>query len=252
MHTMYEQPVGTFGVIRERYIATWHKNGFFDANLMILKRVTQVLLTPYYKITLGKRTFLFRGKKLNYFCHWYNTTFDNERMIEVAIALDLLASTKGKRVLEIGNVLSHYTDMPRDVLDKYEKGADIIHEDVVGYTPAEKYDLIISISTMEHVGFDEDPKDPEKFVEGMLNLQSMLKPDGRMFVTIPIAYNPDAVTAACTKGVCSSVLFYNRVKRMQWEESTEKEVLGKNFNKPYACANAALFCLHGSWNGKSL
>lgn len=248
MHATYEESIGTFGVIRDRFVSKCRHDGFFAAIGMMLKLATQVCLTPYYQQTLGKKTFLFRGTRLRYFCHWYNTTFDNERMIEIPIALNLLAAAKGKRILEVGNVLSHYTNMPRDVLDKYEKGAGVIHEDVVDYKPNEGYDLIMSISTMEHVGFDEVPKDPQKFVDGMKNLQSMLKPGGRLFVTIPVAYNPDAVTALCNTKLCSKLHFYNRTKKTMWEEVSKEEALKKDFNTPYTFANAMIFCLDGNWD----
>jgi hypothetical protein len=38
------------------------------------------------------------------------------------------------------------------VLDKYEQAPGVINEDVVSFSPPQKYDLIVSVSTLEHVG----------------------------------------------------------------------------------------------------
>ena len=43
-----------------------------------------------------------------------------------------------------------------DVLDKYEKGNNVINDDVVSFSTEVKYDLIVSVSTLEHVGWDEN------------------------------------------------------------------------------------------------
>lgn len=244
MHATYSEPVGTFAVLRDRFRTQWRHAGFFAAVGMMLKLAAQVCLTPYYRATLGKRTFRFQGKDHRYFCHWYNTTFDNERMIEIALAIDLLQANEGKHILEVGNVLSHYTDVPRDVLDKYEKGEGVIHEDIADYQPDMKYDLVISISTMEHVGFDEDPKDPDKFMRAMRNIETMLAPGGRIFISIPVAYNPDAVQALCNAKDKYALVFFDRTAKTEWKECTMEEALRKDFGKPYTFANAMIFCLN--------
>lgn len=233
------------GVLLGRFEQKWDHDGLSSAIGMMLILGVQVLLTPFYALTMGKKGFVFRGKNYHYFCHWYNTTFDNERAVEVAIALNLLSEAKEKRVLEIGNVLSHYTNMKRDVLDKYEKGAGVIQQDVVNFTPSAKYDLIISISTLEHVGFDEEPKDPEKFAAAIKNVQSMLAPGGRLFFTIPIAYNPDAVTTLSENTLVENQYYFQRISKGKWEETTKECALSHAFNTPYTFANAIIICLDG-------
>jgi hypothetical protein len=114
---------------------------------------------------MSRKTFIFNGKTYYYFVHKYNTTWKNERAVEVPIIWDIVREhyRQGKRVLEVGNVLSHYFRIFHDVLDKYEVAEGVINQDVVDFKPAWKYDLIVSISTLEHVGWDEEPKEPEKF-----------------------------------------------------------------------------------------
>jgi len=51
-------------------------------------------------------------------------------------------------------VLSHYFAVKHDIVDKYEIAPSVVNEDLVNFKPGKKYDLIVSISTLEHVGWD--------------------------------------------------------------------------------------------------
>ncbi len=62
---------------------------------------------------------------------------------------------------------------------------------MVAFRSDAPYDLIVSISTLEHVGWDEEPKDPGKILRAVANLASLLAPGGRMVVTLPLGYNPE-------------------------------------------------------------
>ena len=99
---------------------------------------------------------------ITYLVHNYNRTWLNERAVEVPIIFHVIARWPGRRMLELGNVLSHYGSVAHDVLDKYEVGEHVINQDVVEYQPSARYDMIVSISTLEHVGWDEQPRDPQK------------------------------------------------------------------------------------------
>ena len=107
--------------------------------------------------------FFFRGEKLSYLRHAYNQAFENERTVEVPIIWDIVKKSGAARILEIGNVLQNYHPEARhDVLDKYEKGKGVINEDVAQFRPDKKYDLIVSISTMEHVAGTRSRERPRK------------------------------------------------------------------------------------------
>ena len=114
----------------------------------------------YYRLFDKSKIFKFQGQFYTYFDHPYNTTLDNERSIEIPIISKFLSENKDDNILEIGNVLSHYFNFEHDVVDKYEKSEGVTNEDVVDFKSSKNYSLIISISTLEHVGWDEDPKDP--------------------------------------------------------------------------------------------
>jgi cyclopropane fatty-acyl-phospholipid synthase-like methyltransferase len=85
----------------------------------------------------------------------------------------------------VDDVLSHYYHITHDVVDKYEKGKNIINQDIVDFTPNERYDLIVSISTMEHVGWDETPCEPRKILRTLVNLKTLrLTVDGRVIIAL--------------------------------------------------------------------
>ena len=148
--------------------------------------------TIYFKMTPAG-SFHFNGRELKYFRHNYNLSYENERTVEIAIAGDFFHSLNNNaRVLEVGNVLGNYgiRHPAHDVLDKYDYAPGVFNEDVIGFSPEEKYDAIISISTLEHVGWDEDIRDPVKIIKAVRNLtENCLALGGCMLVTIPLGYN---------------------------------------------------------------
>ncbi len=143
----------------------------------------------YYRLFKSIKPLKFQGEEYKYFYHWYNTTWNNERAVEIPVVCKLMDEYKYFELLEIGNVLSHYFKLDHDVVDKYEKANGVINEDVVEFHPSKKYDLIISISTLEHVGWDETPKDPNKILVAIENLKNLLMSGGKLIITVPIGLN---------------------------------------------------------------
>lgn len=144
----------------------------------------------FYKIFRRTKKFIFNNHLYHYYYHLYNRTIASERIVEIPIAQHIMEIYQGKDILEMGNVLNHYFDQPHDVLDKYEKGKGVFNEDVVNFRSPKRYDLIISISTLEHVGFSYgEEHDSKKIPKAISNLKRFLKPGGKFFVTLPIGYN---------------------------------------------------------------
>ncbi|TXT62869.1 MAG: hypothetical protein BAJALOKI3v1_480012 [Promethearchaeota archaeon] len=160
--------------------------------LFILKYVLRIIV---YRNWLYKKyrkdwKFTFDDEKYKYFHHLYNTTWENERAVEIPIIKKIFDNYRENRILEVGNVLSHYFDLNHDVIDKYEMNPEIINMDIIDYNPQKNYELIISISTLEHIGYDEKPRKPRKIFRVINHLKKLLASKGKMIVTIPIGYNP--------------------------------------------------------------
>ncbi len=192
----------------------------------------------YYKIFYKGRTFTFRGKKYHYFYDIINTTWMNERSIEVSIVKEIIDNNKDKKILEIGNVLSNYYQIPHDIVDKYEKAPNVVNQDVVEFKSDKKYDLIVSISTLEHVGWDEKPHDDGKIPRALENLRSLLQKGGMMIVTLPLGYN-----LALNKHLSDGKIRFQeqyyllRTGKNSWRESSWEEVKDSQFGNPYTGAN---------------
>lgn len=189
----------------------------------------------YYRLLKGK--FSFRNDSYEYFIHWYNHTWKNERAVEIPIIWREVKKEKGK-VLEIGNVLSHYFLVTHDVLDKYEKSEKIkvINEDVVSFSTQKKYDLIVSISTLEHVGWDEYPRKPEKILHALENLKSLLTKGGKLIVTLPLGYNSELDKMLKSGKIKFSEMYaMKRISKYnRWIEIPVKDLLKKNIPYTYS------------------
>lgn len=86
-------------------------------------------------------------------------------------------------------MLSHYYPVQHDIVDKYERAPRVINRDIVEFAPEHSYDLIVSISTLEHVGFDEAPKDDSKLLRAFEHLRNLTAPEGKIIATMPLGYN---------------------------------------------------------------
>jgi hypothetical protein len=155
-----------------------------------LRLVVQTLACyALYRPVHQGRYFTCAGQKYNYL----SAALHTERVVEipVAAAVSNQAVRSGMRVLEVGNVLSHYYQFEHDVLDKYEVGQGVVNTDVLDFEPAVKYQVIIAVSTLEHVGFDEESRDGNKFTLALNHLRSdCLAPGGKIVLTLPLGYNP--------------------------------------------------------------
>lgn len=207
----------------------------------ILRFIIDWVSLFYFKIFRNNKYFYFDSKKYKYFYHIYNRTIASERVIEIPIAKKIIDGYKDRSILEVGNVLSHYFSINHDVLDKYEKGKGVINKDVVDFKPSKKYDLIISVSTLEHVGFSYgEKKDHDKFLLAVERIKKLLVPGGELFATFPIYLNPGIDDLFLNnkmpfnkKFLFKRVSFWN-----EWVEVNKKEALrGARYEGYYANTN---------------
>ena len=195
----------------------------------------------FIKLSAGISILFFQGHRYHYFYHLYNRTVAGERIIEIPIAKKILDEYSGKNILEVGNVLPHYFPINHDVLDKYDKAQGVINEDVVSFNPGKKYDLIISVSTMEHVGYSYgEAKEPDKFLRGIKNLKKLLAPGGKMAVTLPVFHNPKITKLIKErKTPFNKEYFLKRVSFLnEWDEVDFNEAMkSSGYDSYFANAN---------------
>ncbi len=198
----------------------------------------------YFKFFKSEQPFMFQGKKLKYFYHKYNTTWRNERAVEIPIVWDKVKNFQGT-ILEVGNVLSNYFPIQHDIVDKYEKANGVTNEDVTEISTSKKYDLIVSISTLEHVGWDEDPRkqfalnEKQKIAQSVDKLKTLLNPMGKIVATVPVGYNPNLDTLLRNNQTGFDKIFcLKRVsKDNRWVEAQWKDIANSKFNSPFPFAN---------------
>ncbi len=204
-----------------------------------MKKLAWMVLKPLFQLL--RPSFAFSGGKYAYFWHPYNMTWRGERAIEIPIVKKIVDGNRNKRILEIGNVLSHYFEFPHDIVDKYEKAPNVMNRDVVTFRPQKAaYDLILSISTLEHVGWDEKPRDSKKFLKAFKNLMGpCLKPGGMLIVTLPLGHNPVLDKAIAENQIRFTQKYYlKRIGRINhWKESDQESVKNCKEMDPYPFAN---------------
>lgn len=133
-------------------------------------------------------TFAYWDVELRYCRAPYNNAGLNERAVEVPIAQWFVGQQQiGTAGLEVGAVLQHYTPAGWTVLDRYEPGA-MLNVDVFDHHGT--YDWIVSISTLEHVRWDEPGlgRCSDGSMKALAHLHSLLRPGGQMLVTTPFGW----------------------------------------------------------------
>ena len=205
----------------------------------IYRKPLRRIFAPLIIKLIPKRQFLFEGEKYNLFYHQYNITWANERCVEIPVIKDIVSSSR-EDVLEIGNVLSHYFHTDWDIVDKFEKGKNIINKDILEFKPTKKYGLIVSISTFEHIGYDDNTLTDSKgkILECFNNIKrNCMKKDGLIIITTPVGYNPDM----------DNIIFSNKLKfnkscflkrnHSGWIQVNKKEASKIKYGKPFPYAN---------------
>lgn len=192
-----------------------------------------------------REPFYFDGERYEYLFHHYNTTWRNERTVEIPLAARVIERRRTDRMLEVGNVLHNYlgeSRLPpaRAIVDRYEVAPGVDNVDVVEHDPVEPYGVIVSISTLEHVGRDEQPRDPAKAIAAIERMHSWLAPGGELLVTVPLGYHPE-LDQRLLDGppVFQQLGFLRRISEdNRWIEAGAEDVRGTAFGSPFPAANA--------------
>jgi len=245
--------MSTPSVVREltrlvrRFDEEYRRRGLGTAVSESVETLRGYATFPFHETNRRPEAFSAFGREFRYFRHPYNRAWRNERSVELALAFEFFAGWDG-RLLELGNVTSHYGASAHDVIDKYEIYPGVINEDIATFT-SEPYDAVLSISTLEHVGWDETPREPNKILRAYENLQSLLRPGGRMLITCPIGHNSclDALIFDCCLDL-ERFSFLKRVSRYNiWVEASKDEVRDARYGSPFPYANAIFVGTCGSF-----
>lgn len=207
-----------------------------------LRTITPASLIYFFRGIKFKPYFTFNGNHYRYLYHRHNYTWCSEREVEIPIAMEVVKEHSNKKVLEVGNVLNGYYKLEHDVLDKYEIAKNVINSDVVGFNNGKKYDLIVSISTIEHVGWDEPKRDRLKILKALDSLKVLLSKNGVILFTVPLGYNRylDELLGK-NKIKVSEAYFLKRVSAdNRWIEASWDEVKDSKYGKPFEAANAIM------------
>ena len=225
-----------------------------------------------------KPTFIYKGKHLPYNRIGYNNT--GERAIEIPIALNFLATLEKKdNILEVGNTLSHYENSlseyigirPRRIVDKFEVALGVDNVDFMDIPSEEKYDVIVSVSTVEHIGQGIEPssqaygeqiqiRDMEAPLKAIAKIYDLLAIGGKALITVPFGklidggwyiqfdrlYLETLITKYQIPPAAISTVFLrildmevpNSNPREIWIEEQTENLQNVEYNYPYPCANA--------------
>lgn len=206
------------------------------------RSIREILYKPYvrlYPLLFFMRHFEFEEKRYRYMFHPYGATLRGERIVEVPIALEELKLHTGQRILEIGNVLNHYVECQHVVVDKYEQNNRCLNVDITDFQPPHPFDYILSISTVEHIGWNKYEREPEKAVSALQHMKDLLAPDGLMLVTIPWGYNPILDRYLQSEECLFSKLRYMKrtSSRNTWVQAGANAIVGAKYGEPYPFAN---------------
>lgn len=187
-------------------------------------------------------TFTFRKKTLTYCKHKYNKTWSNERSLEIPIGLAFTQQAQRHSFLEIGNTLSHYITPYWTIVDKFEPGFGVINKDIINYRPKQKFDYILSISTIEHIGIDDSEHNPIKSLGALKHIRSLLSRNGQALITFPAGYNQTLDKAA--PQIFNQLYCYKRVSALNlWTPVSPKAINTSQYGYPYNNANCLVIGL---------
>jgi hypothetical protein len=199
---------------------------------------------PYLLVYLFRRlfnkqgTFFCNGFEYRYFEHPYNRTWMNERAVEIPIVWEWVQKYSPDDILEIGNVFPHYFRTHHMVVDKYEKGDRIIQQDVVSLNLPKRFALIVTISTLEHVGWDETPREIGKHLWAISNLKRHLAPGGTLIVTLPLGYNSALDNDLLIGQIAfDETLYFKRFSIYTWEQASVVDVKSSTYGDLFPTSN---------------
>jgi hypothetical protein len=182
------------------------------------------------------------GTEIPLHYEWRRWTWRNERCVELALGRHVLAGRAPETVIEVGNVLPLAGFGGHTVVDKYELGDGVRNVDIMEFEPDRRFGLAISISTLEHVGWDEVPQEPGK---AQAALQRLAELADDLLITVPVGYHPEFERAFVDGPFDTVELLVKTGRRAVWVNRPVSERGRTRFGEPYANANGVLVGTRG-------
>jgi hypothetical protein len=207
---------------------------------LILRKLLELMAYIYHRSI--KPTFRLNSRIYNYWFNKYNKTYANERSVEIALGLTEISQHNHESILELGCVLPHYTKCNWRVIDKFEIGKGIINEDILQYKSDKKFDLIICLSTLEHIGIDDSVVNPKLSVQALDKLKSLLSSSGKLLITVPAGYNSflDDYLIHDQSGLTECLAMKRLTPWNTWKQVPVKRLLSCKYGWPYNNANGLI------------
>ena len=206
---------------------------------------TSFIVLDHHEFNLEEKYFSLNGEQYEYMLA-YSTFGLNERIVEIPLMCKYIQNAKGKNVLEVGSVFSLLLKGLFDVVDLTEVGPGIINLDIVDYQPGKKYDLIFSISTIEHFGRGDygDQEDEKKLKKAIDHIISLLSDGGVFVATIPTGWNKQLDRLIVDKSLPFQEIYaMKRVSVGVWKQTEITEVMEFRYDFPFKYANGICICV---------
>jgi len=207
---------------------------------------TKLIIQDHFDFNLEEDTFILNDEQYEYLLA-YGPGGLNERMIEIPLMCKYLQEPKGKDILEIGAVISLLIKTNFDVVDLTEKEVGVINIDILNYYPDKKYDLIISISTIEHFGYGDydEIEDPTKLEKALDHILQLLKPSGIFVASAPIGFNENFDSMIINKQLpFQQIYFMKRYTSGIWKQTEFEEAIKCKYNLPFNYGNSIALMIY--------
>lgn len=199
-----------------------------------------------------RRNIAFLGEELPLHYEFRRWAWRTERCVEIALGRRAAAAHQAADVLEVGNVMPLAGVAGHTVVDKYEVGAGVLNEDIVDFAPGRQYRLVLSLSTLEHVGWDEVPQEPTKAALALKRISGLVTDDGALLVTIPVGWHRDLEHdfIARDSPFDTVTLLVRTSRRPRWQERPLSSLAEVSYGSPFPCGNGILVGVRGSPFGR--
>lgn len=174
-----------------------------------------------------------------YFNHPYNNTIQNERAIEIPIALRYFKKFgKLNNFIELGAVLPYYLeDFNHCCIDPIDPKATILeYAENIDYNNKH----VLSISTIEHIGTGDYGLKLVSDTASYDILNRIYKDSISCLISWPIGYNPNLDKKVLNQNKLNCI-YFRREEQFKWKIESSENMNGVKYNFPYQFGNGLIW-----------